>query len=97
MLDRLETQIDKERRDMKVLRVILRRGPIGIVKLSDATDLPQHKVRYSLRMLENDGLIDPTPQGAVPADDISERLEQINAGLDGLVSRVSELPFLDTE
>lgn len=97
MLDRLENQIDKERRDMKVLRVILRRGPIGIVKLSNATDLPQHKVRYSLRMLENDGLIDPTPQGAVPADDISERLEQINAGLGGLVSRVSELPFLDAE
>lgn len=97
MLDRLENQIDKERRDVEVLRVVLREGPIGIVKLSKATDLPEHKVRYSLRMLENDELIDPTPQGAVPADDIDERIEEINAGLDGLSDRISELSLPDAE
>lgn len=96
MLDRLENQIDKERRDIEVLRVVLREGPIGIVKLSEATALPQHKVRYSLRMLENDGLIDPTPQGAVPADDVDDRIAEINAGLDGLTERISELSPPDT-
>lgn len=91
MLDRLENQIDKERRDVEVLRVVLQEGPIGIVKLSKETDLPEHKVRYSLRMLENDALIEPTPQGAVPAGDIAARIEAINAGIDDLVARVSDL------
>jgi predicted transcriptional regulator len=42
-------------------------------------------------MLENDGLIEPTPKGAVPAEDIETRVADINDGLDGLVSRLREL------
>jgi len=42
-------------------------------------------------MLEDDGLVEPTPQGAVPADDIADRVADINAGLDRLVERLEEL------
>lgn len=97
MIERLEKQIDKERRDLEVLRVVIREGPIGIVKLSEATDIPEHKVRYSLRMLENDELVEPTPQGAVPADDLDERVERINAGLDELAERIGELSLPEPE
>lgn len=91
MVDRLENQVEKEQRDVRILRAVIEHGPIGIVRLSDETGLPEHKVRYSLRMLEEDELIEPTPDGAVPAEDIEERVEAINAGVDELVDRLEEL------
>ncbi|MFB6309160.1 MAG: winged helix-turn-helix transcriptional regulator [Haloarculaceae archaeon] len=90
-MDRLETQVEKEGRDMAILAAVIEQGPIGIVRLSDETDIPEHKVRYSLRMLENDGLVEPTPQGAVPAEDIDDHIAELNEGIDHLVERVDEL------
>ena len=46
-------------------------------------------------MLENDGLIEPTPQGAVPADGIEASTEEINGGLDELIERLSGLGNVD--
>jgi predicted transcriptional regulator len=91
MDERLRNQVEKERRDLTILRAVIADGPIGIVKLSDRTDVPEHKVRYSLRMLENDGFVEPTPEGAVPADDIGERLERVNEGIDELVGRLERV------
>jgi predicted transcriptional regulator len=42
-------------------------------------------------MLEDDGLVEPTPNGAVPAADIASHIEEIHQGLDGLIERVEEL------
>ena len=94
MVDRLTNQVEKEERDQQILRAVIEHGPIGIVRLSDETGIPEHKVRYSLRMLEDDELIEPTPDGAVPADDIGERLDGHNAGLDGIIDRLEELKDL---
>jgi predicted transcriptional regulator len=90
-MDRLEEQAEKEQRDMAILQAVVEDGPIGIVRLAEETDLPEHKVRYSLRMLENDDLIEPTPNGAIPADDIDAEIEAINAGLDRLVERLEAI------
>jgi predicted transcriptional regulator len=91
MVDRLRNQVDKEARDLRVLRAVIEAGPIGIVKLSERTDVPEHKVRYSLRMLEDDELVEPTPNGAVPADDIEQRLAAMDEGLDDLIERLEDL------
>jgi predicted transcriptional regulator len=88
MIERFEKQVEKEKRDLDVLQAVIEHGPIGIVKLSQETDLPEHKVRYSLRMLENDELIEPTQQGAVPADGIEERVAELNDGIDELIERL---------
>jgi predicted transcriptional regulator len=90
-LDRLADQVEKERRDLRILEAVIEHGPIGIVRLSEETDVPEHKVRYSLRMLENDELVQPTPQGATPAEDIDQRVANINDGLDRLLDRAEEL------
>jgi predicted transcriptional regulator len=95
MIQRLEKQLAKEARDLQVLEAVIDHSPIGIVRLAQETDIPEYKVRYSLRMLENDDLIDPTPQGAVPVENIDERVAAINAGLDGLSERVAALAELD--
>jgi predicted transcriptional regulator len=91
MVDRLQNQVEKEERDLTILRAVIEDGPIGIVKLSERTGLPEHKVRYSLRMLENDEFIQPTPDGAIPAEDIEERVERINSGLTELIGRLEKL------
>jgi len=90
-MERLRDQVEKESRDLSILGAVIDDGPIGIVRLAEETEIPEHKVRYSLRMLEDDGLVEPTPQGAIPVDDIDERVAEINAGLDRLVGRLEEL------
>jgi predicted transcriptional regulator len=91
MVDRLENQVEKEQRDVRILRAVIEHGPIGIVRLSEETDLPEHKVRYSLRMLEEDELIEPTPDGAIPVDDVGDEVAEINEGLDHLIERLEEM------
>lgn len=91
MIERLANQLAKEERDLRVLEVVLNHQPIGISRISDETGIDEHKARYSLRMLENDGLVEPTPNGAIPADDIEARIEEINSGLDSLVTRMKEV------
>jgi len=90
-LERLRDQVEKESRDLTILGAVIQNGPIGIVRLAEETGIPEHKVRYSLRMLEDDGLVEPTPQGAIPADDIADRVADINGGIDRLVARLEEL------
>ncbi|MFC7075444.1 winged helix-turn-helix transcriptional regulator [Haloarcula halophila] len=90
-LDRLTDQVDKESRDLAILEAVIESGPIGIVRLAEETGIAEHKVRYSLRMLEDDELVEPTPQGAVPADNIDERIAAINEGIDDLVAQLTEL------
>ncbi|WP_200830868.1 winged helix-turn-helix transcriptional regulator [Haloarcula mannanilytica] len=90
-MDRLEDQVEKEGRDLVILEAVIENGPIGIVRLAEETGVPKHKVRYSLRMLEDDELVEPTPQGAVPADDIEARVAAINDGLDRLVEQLDGL------
>jgi len=90
-MERLSDQVEKESRDLSILEAVIDDGPIGIARLSEETEVPEHKVRYSLRMLESDGLVEPTPQGAIPADDIADRVADINGGIDRLVERLEAL------
>jgi len=91
MVDRLENQVEKEQRDVQILRAVIEHGPIGIVRLSEETGLPEHKVRYSLRMLEEDELIEPTPDGAIPVESIADEVDELNAGLERLIDRLGEM------
>ena len=79
MIERLARQLQKEERDLRVLEAVLEHHPIGIGRLASETGVDEHEARYSLRILENDDLVEPTPQGAVPADDIEASVEAINA------------------
>ena len=63
--NKLEREIEMVERHLRILDIIRREGPIGIIKLSEKTGWEQHKIRYSLRLLEKDGLIRPTPEGAI--------------------------------
>jgi predicted transcriptional regulator len=66
--ERLQTELELLERHIQMLQVIRDEGPVGIIKLSEFTGFPQHKVRYSLRVLEGEGLIRPSPRGATITD-----------------------------
>jgi predicted transcriptional regulator len=65
LLGQIESELDILDRHVNLLTIIIEKQPIGIIRLSELTKAPHHKVRYSLRILEKEGLIEPSPTGAV--------------------------------
>ena len=78
-------------RHLDVLKTVQKHGPIGIIRLSQMTGQPQHMIRYSLRTLEKDGIITPSPQGAVVTDRIHETLGTIESTLDNFSTTLHDL------
>ena len=78
-------------RHVNVLKTVQEHGPIGIIRLSQMTGEPQHMIRYSLRTLEKDGIITPSPHGAVVTDKIHETLGTLKATLDDLSTTMQDL------
>ncbi|MFW5963734.1 MAG: winged helix-turn-helix transcriptional regulator [Natronomonas sp.] len=95
MIQRLARQLAKEERDLRVLEAVIEHQPIGITRIATETGIDEHKARYSLRMLEDDGLVEPTPQGAVTAEGFESHATEINEGLDGLIERMQSLKEID--
>ena len=88
----IETELDILRRHILVLKTLKENEPAGIIKLSELTKHPQHMVRYSLRILEQDGLIEPSPQGAITTNAVSKtivllktKLKEMNKTIDKLM------------
>lgn len=78
MIDQLETDVEMVARHLRVLAAVRAEEPIGIVKLSRATEISQHKVRYSLGLLEDEGVITPTTKGAATTDETKAFVEQVD-------------------
>ena len=78
-------------RHLDVLKTVKDHGPIGIIRLSQMTGQPQHMIRYSLRTLEKDGVITPSPQGAIVTDKIHETLGTIESTLNEISITVKDL------
>jgi len=55
------------------------------------TGQPQHMIRYSLRTLEKDGIITPSPQGAIITDRIHETLGTLESTLNEFTTTVQNL------
>jgi len=86
-----EKELDLLNRHIDVLRTVKEHGPIGIIRLSKMTGQPQHMIRYSLRTLEKDGVITPSPQGAIITDRIHETLGTLESTLNEFTTTVQNL------
>jgi predicted transcriptional regulator len=91
MLDRLEKEIEMLERHLEVLNAVVIGEPIGISKLSEVTGHSKYKVRYSLRILEQEGLIKPSPYGAITSSRISEFVQNYEQLLDQFLHKLSEV------
>lgn len=94
LLEKLEQEIDMLQRNLVVLSVVAKNGPIGITKIAEETDMPLHKVRYSLRVLELEQLIRPSKHGAVVTDLAHDFFEKIDVRVDGIAQKISNLKTL---
>lgn len=61
----LESDLVTVKRHISIIQVLMKEQPAGIIRISNETGLPQHKIRYSMRILENEGLIVPSKEGAI--------------------------------
>ena len=86
-----EKELNLLGRHLDVLKTVKEKGPIGIIRLSQMTGQPQHMIRYSLRTLEKDGIIIPSPQGAIVTDEVHETLGTLESTLDEINTTVMKL------
>ena len=87
----IETELDILKRHIMVLEVLKKNEPAGIIKLSELTSHPQHMVRYSLRILEQDGLIEPSPQGAITTEAVEKTVALLKSKLKDMRKTIDEL------
>ncbi len=62
--DQIAEEVSLLERTIKILSVVKEEEPIGIKKLSENLGLSRGEVRYSLRLLEREKIIEPTAAGA---------------------------------
>ena len=63
MFARVENEIAILKRHLSVLEAIDEQEPIGLVTLTNRLQYPRHKIRYSLRVLEAEELVEATETG----------------------------------
>ena len=65
LTDRIRQDLELLRRHVTLLKAVEEHQPVGIIRLGKLSGHPQHHVRYTLRILEHEGLVRPSPEGAV--------------------------------
>jgi predicted transcriptional regulator len=91
ILNRTMDEVNLMQRHIEMLKVTKEFQPVGIIRLSEILGIPKHKVRYSLRMLEQEGLIIATSDGARVSDKYEDFMNDLPGYLDGLVERVNRV------
>ncbi|MFA4936443.1 MAG: hypothetical protein WC568_11465 [Candidatus Methanoperedens sp.] len=84
-------ELELLKRHVIILKKVMESGPIGIMKLSLETGIPDHLVRYSLRVLEQQGLIAPSTQGAVATKSAEEAYSQFKSELENIGGMTEEI------
>jgi predicted transcriptional regulator len=95
IFDRVFEEIELLGRHIDMLKVTKDMQPIGIIRLSEVLGIPKHKVRYSLRLLEKEGLIVATTEGAMVSDKYEEFIGGVSRQFEDLIERIDEIKSLD--
>lgn len=91
MIDRLTKEAGMIERHLDILTRVIEHEPIGIVKLSNQSGNERHEVRYSLRVLEEDGIIEPSGQGAITTERTEEFVSELDDRLATLADRLDAM------
>ena len=82
LAERIANELELLARNVELLERLANSPPMGIIRLSEAMHLPIHKVRYSLHLLERQGVIEPSAEGAVVTERAQEYLRDMERSLD---------------
>jgi predicted transcriptional regulator len=91
LVNRIEEELDLLSRNVDILEKLSKSPPTGIIRLSEALHLPIHKTRYSLHLLEREGVIQPSADGAVVTDKAQEFWASLNRSLDRMAALIQHL------
>lgn len=91
MAEKLKDEIELLARHIGMLKMIKTHQPIGIIRLGEGLGIPKHKVRYSLRLLEKEGLIQPSREGAMVAEGYDDYMEYMHECLEEMVDQIRSL------
>jgi len=89
--DSVFEEIELIGRHIDMLKVTKEMQPIGIIRLSEVLGIPKHKVRYSLRILEKEGLIIATNEGAMVSDKYEKFMKDVPGQLEELMIHISKI------
>lgn len=78
-------------RHISILKTVKGNQPVGLIRLSEMTGIPKHRVRYSLKLLEQQGIIVATPEGATVSDRYDGFMNEISSYIDELATRIGKL------
>lgn len=73
----LKNNLDLVSRHITVLKILQGKQPMGITELSEIAGYPIHKIRYSLQVLEQEGLIEPSIGGAVTTENVDDIIKRL--------------------
>ncbi|MCD6231009.1 hypothetical protein J7K28_00045 [Candidatus Aerophobetes bacterium] len=91
MISKIEQEMERVSRHIAILKIVIAQGPIGIIKISELTKYPQHKVRYSLRILERENLIKPSSQGAIPTPKARRLIKILPERVKPIIKKLEDL------
>jgi len=91
LADRIEGELVLLARNVDILERLSQSPPTGIIRLSEALRLPIHKTRYSLHLLEREGVIQPSADGAVVTDGAREFWASLDRSLDRMTEVIQRL------
>ena len=95
---RVQHELELLKRHLIILKKVIDSGHIGILKISLETGIPDHLVRYSLRVLEQQGLITPSTTGAVATKSAREAYSEFKTELEkikGILEDIKRIGFED--
>lgn len=78
-------------RHIKILQLLSKEGPLGIMRISQITGIPQHRVRYTLRILESEKLILATAEGAKIVGNINDIVKTLEKGIDEIEEKLKNI------
>lgn len=87
----IKADLETVRRHLSIIQTLLREQPVGIIKISHETGIPEHKIRYSLRVLEKEGLILPSREGAILTPEFLENKDKIAEEARILTEQMNEM------
>ncbi|MEA1985309.1 MAG: hypothetical protein U9N13_06620 [Euryarchaeota archaeon] len=95
LFDQVNRELELTERHLVVLKRVVKDGPIGILKLAEKTNMPTHKVRYSLRVLEQEHLIKPSSQGAVAGDRVGEFFSGFDDEITMIYNKIGQIRHIE--
>jgi predicted transcriptional regulator len=97
LTEKVSGELEMLRRHLIILKQVVENEPIGILKLAEETKIPSHKVRYSLRILEQERLIAASAPGAITTEHTKPFLDDLDSLIEKIVADAADLKKIKIE